>query len=293
MTNEVGLNLECEGNMKRTIVYSIGLGALAAVLMSAGMAAAQGCTPSHPGVQTVNAGALTPAMIVNPPISNLTVSGELEGIDGEILKEIAAMECLKVEPLTVDQAAAIQAVTSGRADLAIGGWFRTAARAEIVALSDPLYLQQMALVSRTGVTSVAGLADKKVGIVQGTLWAEDVKQVLGDKVTVYPSAVAMYQDLFVGRIDVAINGLAATIGAKNAGTLSEMEIKVIEPHPGIKASMEPGQAGFPLTKDNAALLQMFNDDLAKLRESGKIVEILVKYGLEASAADTGAPRLLK
>lgn len=280
--------------MKSTSKFSIGLGALTAVLMSAGMAAAQGsCTPAHPGVQTVNAGSLTPAMIVNPPISNLSVSGELEGIDGEILKEIAAMECLSVNPLTVDQAAAIQAVTSGRADLAIGGWFRTAARAEIVALSDPLYLQQMALVSRTGVNSVEGLADKTVGIVQGTLWAEDVKQVLGDKVTTYPSAVAMYQDLFVGRIDVAVNGLAATIGAKNAGTLSGMEIEVIQPHPGIKASMEPGQAAFPLTKENTALLEMFNDNIAKLRESGKLVEILVKNGLDASAAETGEPRLLQ
>ncbi len=280
--------------MKRMNMLKIGFGAIAAMLMGAGMAAAQdSCTPRHPGVQTVNPGSLTPAMIVNPPISNLAADGGVEGIDGEILAAIAEMECLTVTPLTVDQAAAIQAVTTGRADLAVGGWFRTAARAEIVALSDPIYLQQMALISRTGVKSVEEMSSVRVGMVQGTLWAEDMKQVLGDAVTTYPSAVAMYQDLFLGRIDVAVNGLAATIGARNAGTLSGMEIEVIEPHPGIKASMEPGQAGFPLTKENTALLEMINDNLAELRASGRIVEILVKYGLDPSAAETGEPRLLQ
>jgi polar amino acid transport system substrate-binding protein len=46
-------------------------------------------------------------------------------------------------------------------------------------------------------------------------------------------------------------------------------------------------------KGNAALHKAVDDDIAELHRSGEIAKILVKFGLDPSAAETGAPRLIK
>ena len=79
----------------RHLVLSCSIGA---ALLAAGPSLAQDCKPKHE-FTTVEKGYLTVAPGTYPPYSYVDSSGELQGIDGDIAKVIAAMECLKVKAI--------------------------------------------------------------------------------------------------------------------------------------------------------------------------------------------------
>lgn len=274
----------------RHLALSFSLGA---VLLAAGPTLAQDCKPKHE-FTTVEKGYLTVAPGTYPPYSYVDPSGELQGIDGDIVKLIAAMECLKVKAIPVDPAAALQYVISGKAEMTTGDWYRTEARAKVTALSAPLYLDQMAVYSRTGIDSVDGfMKEPAVGSTQGNLWIPDVKKLLGEKLKLYPTSPAALQDLQAGRITVVLDGYSVGVLAQKQGAMKDIVIKVIKPDPRVAASMEAGQGTLPMYKGNDALHKAVDDDIKELHENGEIAKILVKFGLDPSAAETGAPRLIK
>ncbi len=246
---------------------------------------AQGCKPAHT-FPTVTEGKLTVAGYDLPPYSSQS-GDKLSGIDNDLVAEIAKMECLTVEAKWMATAAIIPTVQSNRADLAVGDWYRTEARAKIVSLSDPIYADQMAISSKIGIDTIADLKGKNVGTVDGYLWVADLKKYLGDSLRIYPSTVNLNQDLKSGRIDVAVD----SYGSQKV-TNPDLKVMVAKSDPAVAASQEAAQASFPVPQSNPELLKAINDDLKVLRENGKLKEILVKNGLDASAADTGEARLI-
>lgn len=258
----------------------------------AGAAFAQDCTPQHK-ITTVEAGYLTIAAPTFPPFSIPKGESDLSGVDGEIVKEIAAKECLKIKIAPVEYATAIPFVVSGRADIAIGNYYRTDERQKVVNLSAPLYLDQMGLYSKEGVTAVAQLEGRNVGTVQGYLWVNELKAILGDKLSLYNNYVALYQDLEAGRIEIAIDGVAVGTAAQQGGALKDVQIKVSEKDERVQSSVYPAQAGLPLSKNNPDLLAAADDVVKELHKSGRMVEILKEYGLSESAADVGEARMIK
>lgn len=267
-------------------------GLLATTLLSAcgdnsGGTVAEGCDPAHE-FDTLKKGTLTVATYELPPYSKVE-GNDITGVDGDILNQIAKMECLTIKPMNLSAAAVIPSVQAGRADLAAGNWYRTEDRSKVVALSDPVYTDQMALISEDGVTDITQLKSRKVGTVDGFLWVADMKDYIGSALKIYPSPVNMYQDLKAGRIDVAVDGFGSA--AYNAG--DEFEVKAAEPLEAIGASLDPAQSSFPVPLGKDALLDALNDDIAKLRESGELAKILENHDLDPSAAEPGDPRLLK
>lgn len=253
---------------------------------SAESTVAEGCEPLHPDIQTINEGTLTVAAYDLPPFSRIEGSA-ITGVDGEILAEILEMECLELQIETVAPAAAVPAIQADRADISIGAWYRTAARAEILDLVDPIYTDQMAIISEDGTSAIPDLEGKRVGTVDGYLWVSDLRAILADGLSVYANATNLYQDLAAGRIDVAVDSFGSGVFSAE-----DFEVEVAEPFDGVAASLEGAQTTFPLTQGNTSLLEAINDDLATLRESGRIAEILEANGLDGSAAETGDPRLI-
>ncbi|CAN5224351.1 transporter substrate-binding domain-containing protein [soil metagenome] len=264
---------------------------LISVMFGTSLSLAQDCTPKHK-FPTVEEGFLTIAPTTYAPYSWLDDAGEVQGIDGDILKEIAKMECLKIKAVPADPAGVLQYVISGKADATTGDWYRTEERARVLNLSAPLYVDQMAIYSTTGIETVEELIGKEVGSVTGNLWIGDVKKLLGDNLKIYPVSINMQQDLEAGRISVALDGNSIGVVAQKNGALKNIQIKVIKPDPRVAASMEAGQGTFPLNKKNPEILKAFDEDIKELHDNGKIAELLVKHGLDASAAETGAPRLI-
>lgn len=250
-------------------------------------AARENCTPQHE-FDTLADGELTVALPDLPPFS-ANAKGGPEGVDVDIVQAIAEMECLSVRWEPVSYAAAIPAVQSGRADLAVGDYYRTKERAEVVSLSDPMYLDQMGAVSKDGITSIAQMESRKVGTVEGYLWVEDMRAVLDGKISIYPSNTEMLTDLKAGRIDVGLDSYGAAV-ASTEGT--DYVVKVVEPDERVAASVEPAQANLAHDPDNAELTTALNEDLEALRSDGRLAKILESHGLDASGAEVGEPRLI-
>ena len=218
-------------------------------------------------------------------------SGEAEGVDADIVRAIAALECLKPDIREVAQAAVIPSVQTKRTDLAAGVWYRTVERAKIVSQSAPLYLDSPALVSKDGVSKPADLIGRKVGTVQGNLWVDELNGLLGGKLKLYQSWDQLWQDLLNGRIDVAVGAFAQ---AQQSIAKENAEIKVVkaEADPRITSTTRPGQTNLPHTKGNDALTKALDEDIAELHASGKIAEILQSHGIDPAVAETGEPYLL-
>src|SRR5919112_5631271 len=106
----------------------------ALAILAATGAFAQDCKPAHKIDKLVNPGKFPVAIYEYPPFA-LTSGGTIGGVDGEIVKAIAKAECLELNPIVVDPAATVQYVISGRADVAVGDWYRTAERAKVLGLS--------------------------------------------------------------------------------------------------------------------------------------------------------------
>ena len=60
----------------------------------------------------------------------------------------------------------------------------------------------------------------------------------------------------------------------------------------LESWIRSGRATFPIARKATALLAAVNADLAETHQDGSLAKMLVANGLDASAAETGDPRLL-
>ncbi|MGC9538936.1 substrate-binding periplasmic protein [Streptomyces sp. UG1] len=248
-----------------------------------------GCKPKHE-FKTMTEGTLSVVSFDIPPFSKVE-GNDLTGVDGDILKAIAKVECLTLSVKAAGAAAVIPTAQAGRADLAAGDWYRTAERAKVLDLSDPIYLDDMALVSKEGVTTVPALKSEglTVGTVEGYLWVADLKDYLGSKLKTYASGVNCYQDLQAGRLDVCVDSYGSAVYTTKGKNL---KVEKAEPFDQVAASVEAAQSTFPMPKGHEDMVKAVNEDIAALRSSGALAKILTKHGLEASSAEVGEPRLI-
>ena len=249
---------------------------------------ASDCKPAH-NVDTIEDGALSVAAIDFYPVS-VTSDGEFRGTEADLVNDFANQNCLQVKVVKVDFAGAIPAVDSGRADVAIGGFYRTAERAKVVGLSDPMYVDRLGAISEGGMSTVDQIVGHKVGTVDGYLWTADAKKVFGSDLSVYPSNVEMKADLEAGRIDVALDSYG---GAEFVfGEDKNLEIDVLEPDDRIASTEEPAQIGFPFTSGNESLETALNDAIHGWQSDGTLIDIVEEYGVPADILDVGEPRPL-
>jgi polar amino acid transport system substrate-binding protein len=267
--------------------------ALACLIAAPGTSAlAQSCTPKHKITQLVNAGKLTVAVYEYPPFS-VTTGNQAGGVDGDIIQSIAKSECLPLQVEVVDPAATIQYVVSGKADIAGGDWYRTAARAKVLGLSYPTYLDQMGIYSKTGVSTVQAMVGKQVGTVSGFLWVTDLQKLLGSNLHLYPNPVALAQDLEAGRVDIGVDSYGTGAYAQKRGGYKGIIIKVAQPDPRVAASAEAAQATLLYTKNNTTLGEAMDADIKEMHQDGAIGKFLSSFGLDPSGANVGAPRVVK
>lgn len=252
-----------------------------------GAASAQDCTPQH-SFETVSAGKLTVALTNTAPYS-FEKDSAIAGIDGDIVKRFAKENCLEITYEIFTYPGAVSAVQSRRADIALGGFYRTAARDKVSALSTPVYLDQLSVTSVDGIDTVDGLLGKRVGTVEGYQWVPDMETLYEGSKT-YPSSLNLAQDLHAERIDAALDGFGAAV-AQNDG--KNYQIRRLKPDPRIEATMNPSQTSFLLDKKNDDFVAAMNNSLDAYRKDGTITEALKAHGLDTSAADVGEASVIK
>jgi polar amino acid transport system substrate-binding protein len=237
------------------------------------------CRPAHQ-FSTVKQGTLTVSAHPSLPYLDYDqATGAVGGVDGDVLKNIAAMECLQLDLQVVPGAGALQGIESGIFDTSGAGWYITPKRTEVMGMTQPFYYDFTSIVSAQGYNLVSQLKGKTVGIVAGSVFVEPLQQVLGaDHVRTYQLADAVMNDLVAGRID------AAVLGSGQAGYLAQhkggnFKVEKAVSEPGFDAEQQNGKIGFPYPKTDPALGKALDDDISTLRANGTIRSILEKYGM--------------
>lgn len=191
------------------------------------------------------------------------------GIDIEIAEAIAdelGME-LKIEDIAFDSI--IAEVISGKADMGIAGMTVTEERKKNVAFSNTYATSAQVIIVKNDseIATPEALEGKKVGVQLGTtgdIYAEDIKDVTLER---YNKGADAILALTQGKLDAVIidRQPAQVFVEKNEG------IKIVDK----EFTIEDYAIAF--AKDNTELLNKVNDALAKLKESGKLQEIIDKY----------------
>ena len=245
------------------------------------------CTPAHTDLKTITDGELTVASYDYAPATIL--EGEnVTGMEGDLINEIAKLECLKVTVSTSGGAGAvIPSVQSKRVDIGSGNWLRTKERLKIVHLSTPLWSDPQAIVSKTGLTS-EDLEGKMVGSVAGNLWNDSMQKWLGDKFKIYQDDESIYGDLKAGRIDALVASSASAKYRFKDAPIEGAQVIDVKPNPNVPQFAAVGQVMLPSSLDNEALGKALDEDIEKLRENGTIKKILEKYGIDPAVGEPGA-----
>lgn len=251
-------------------------------------ASSSDCTPAHADLKTITQGELTVASSDYAPATIL--SGEnVSGMEGDLIAEIAKLECLKVTVSTSGGAGAvIPSVQSKRVDIGSGNWLRTKERTKIVYMSTPLWSDPQAIVSKTGLTS-DDLEGKMIGSVAGNLWNDSMSKWLGDKFKIYQDDESIYSDLKAGRIDALVASSASAKYRFKDAPIEGATVVDVKPNPNVPQFASVGQVMLPSALDNDTLGKALDEDIKKLRENGTIKTILEKYGIDPSVGEPGAP----
>ncbi|NQI70780.1 ABC transporter permease subunit [Streptococcus suis] len=200
-------------------------------------------------------------------------TGKYVGIDMELIKAIAENQGFTITIQNPGFDAALNAVQAGQADAVIAGMSITDARKEIFDFSDAYYSSNILLAVKNGsnIASYEDLKGKTVGAKNGTAsytFLESNKDKYGYTLKPFDEASGMYDSLNSGSIDALMDDEAVLLYAIQQGR------DFATPIPGEKS----GEYGFAVKKGtNPELIEMFNNGMAALVQSGKYDEILNKY----------------
>ncbi|HEL2027939.1 TPA: ABC transporter substrate-binding protein/permease [Streptococcus suis] len=200
-------------------------------------------------------------------------SGNYVGIDMELIKAIAENQGFTITIQNPGFDAALNAVQAGQADAVIAGMSITDARKEIFDFSNAYYTSNILLAVKNGsdIASYEDLKGKTVGAKNGTAsysFLEENKAKYGYTLKAFDEASSMYDSLNSGSIDALMDDEAVLLYAIQQGR------NFATPIPGEKS----GEYGFAVKKGaNPELIEMFNNGLAALVESGEYDEIMNKY----------------
>lgn len=195
------------------------------------------------------------------------------GIDMELIKAIAKDQGFTLEISNPGFDAAVSDVQNGNADGMIAGMTVTDARKATFDFSDPYYTTNsiLAVQESSKISSYEDLKGKTVGVKNGTAsqtFLEENKSKYGYKIKTFSDGASMYDSLNSGSVAAIMDDEPVIKYAIKQGRKFKTPIE----------GTPSGQVAFAVQKDsNPELIEMFNNGLANLKESGEYQKILDKY----------------
>jgi len=227
------------------------------------------------------------------PQSFLNDSGELDGFDVDVAKEVAKRLGVEVEFVTPDWDMITPGGWAGRWDLSIGSMTPTEGRAEVLYFTDPYYYTPAVFAvhkDNTSIQSVDDLAGKSVGLGTATTyesWLNGTLSIMGGDIIYDPPAdvvVKPYttdseavQDLALGdgvRLDAVMTAQPTVQEAIDSG----VPLKYV----GTPAFYEP--LVFALDKSRGMsdkMIAKLNEIIAAMHSDGTLTELSLEwYGVD-------------
>ena len=208
------------------------------------------------------------------PFEYVGDSGEVEGIDVDIINEIAKDlgVTITMEPMDFD--ALVPSLVSGKLDIAIAGMTITDERKQSVLFSDPYFnaTQVVILPENSEIATQDDLKGKRIGVQMGTtgdLMVSEESFGAGE-VSRYNKGMDAALDLVNGRLDAVV---VDTLPAKQfVASLTGLVVRE-----DILVDVEVESYGIAVQLGQEELIAKINASLARMMEDGTYDAILVKY----------------
>ncbi|MFC3628325.1 ABC transporter substrate-binding protein [Paracoccus angustae] len=205
-------------------------------------------------------------------------TNEIDGVMVDIINAVGAEEGFSTDIEATQWSALIPSLTSGKIDIIAAAMYATEERAKVVAFTDPVYSYGEGLfVPKDDTTAYATLDDlegKVVGAQVGTAYVAPLQA--NDKlkeVKVYDTIADIMRDVSLGRIDAGfgdrpIVAYQLSQGASDVRLVPEYESTIV------------GNVAIAVRQNEPELLARLNSGIAKIKEAGKLDEIIAEWGIE-------------
>lgn len=214
------------------------------------------------------------------PFTYLDVkTGKLEGVMVDMMNAIATGAGIKIQNEQLAFPALIPSLQAGKIDIMNAAVTITPARAAIIDFSEPLFPYSEGLLVRatdnTPYTHAKEFAGKTVGVLAGTTHYDYLKTVGGfEEIKTYNTIADIMREVETGRL--AAGFADQPIIKWRLSQVKDSKIKVV-------STYEPaviGQVALAVKKGNTELLGKLNAEIAKLKSSGRLDQMLAQWGLK-------------
>lgn len=206
-------------------------------------------------------------------------TNQIDGAMIEMMNEVAATGGFKIKHEAIEWRALIPSVTSGKIDATNALFTITPERSEILDFTAPLFPYSEGLVVKTSdnteYKSAKDLAGKVVGVQSGTSFYKYLQQVGGfSEIKVYDNFSDIIKDIELGRLAAAF--LDYPLMKYRISQKIYTSVKLVPSYePAVRS-----QVAFAVKKGNKELLDKLNVGVTKLKDSGRLTEILKKWNID-------------
>lgn len=207
------------------------------------------------------------------PFEYRDASGDLVGIDVDLMKAIAEDQGFRVEFEAMGFNALLQGLSANQLDGVIAAAGITEERQESYDFSDPYYTGELTLAALedSNLEGWEDLEGESVAVKTGSLsedWARDMQDDYDFEINSLDQTTSMVNSVQAGHDIALADDLPVIAYGIQQGSGLEL---ISEPEP-------TGDYGFMVNQDqNQELLEMFNAGLANLQDSGEYDEIVASY----------------
>lgn len=205
-----------------------------------------------------------------PPFNFYNSSNELEGFDVDITNEIAKRMDVKVNFVATPWDSIIGGLLSNKYEIIISSMAITEERKEKVDFTEPYYrtgAQLFAPADTEMKDAKTDLKGKKIGVVTGTTFTQEVEKLGGEPV-LYKSDLLSFQDMANGRIDGAI-----TDKAVGGNIIVENDYDAVA----VGDILYDEVAGITVNKDEKELVKEIDRHIKEMVKDGTYADISKKW----------------
>ncbi|MGN6711561.1 substrate-binding periplasmic protein [Anaerocolumna jejuensis] len=207
-------------------------------------------------------------------------SGELKGVDIEILREICKrLGIPDIKMKVIDFSNLLVELNNNNIDMVVDAMYVKDDRLKVAAFTDKWYQEGEAVVIPADST-IAGKEDlkgKKIGAQPGTTFYETAQKWLDDgkigKLEAYDNQATLMTAVNMGKVDAVVTD--GIVAGYTLASDSALKLKLLSPY----EAEASGQIGAALRFEDKDFLAEVNTTLNAMKDDGTLLTILKNYGL--------------
>ncbi len=207
-------------------------------------------------------------------------TGELKGIDIEILREICKrLGIPDIKMKVVDFANLLVELNNNNIDMVVDAMYVKDERLQVAAFTDKWYQEGEAVVipSDSTIASKEDLKGKDIGAQPGTTFYETAQKWLDDgkigKLDAFDNQATLMTAVNMGKVDAVVTD--GIVAGYTLSSDSSLKLKLLSPY----EAEASGQIGAAVRFEDEDFLKEVNTALNAMKEDGSLLTILKNYGL--------------